>query len=174
MCQVCVYERYVCDCVCNGGCVRGSVYKAPRGSGRTVAWATPASVEFLGVSGGAGRGTSCRRGPSQSALETPRTERQLTRSSFIENPLFRLRRRRFSPSTDTTQWCGPPCGGGAGWRRSSTFYPRALPVSRMEVTGWLVEYQSFCLSVCDVCVCLSQGPGSKPPLLGAVTAPLAP
>lgn len=37
VCQVCVYEMYVCDCVCDGECVRGSEYNAPRGSGRTVA-----------------------------------------------------------------------------------------------------------------------------------------
>lgn len=149
------------------------MYKAPRGSGRTVGGLGHTCI--CGVPGcfsWSRTRTSCRCSPSQSALKTPLTERQLPFSSFIENPLFHLRRRRFSPSTDTTRWCGPPCGGGDGWRRSSTFCPRALPVSRMEVTEWLVEYQSFCLSVCDICVCLSQGPGSKPPLPGAVTAPL--
>lgn len=50
VCQVCVYEMYVCDCVCNGGCVRGSVYKATRGSGHTVGGL--GHTCFCGVPGG--------------------------------------------------------------------------------------------------------------------------
>lgn len=52
----------------------------------------------------------------------------------LETRSCRLRRRRFSPSTGTTRWSAPPCGGRAGWR-SCTCCPGSARTLTMTVRG---------------------------------------